>query len=240
MSLAALMRVNGMTSRAVIRVGQMIRLPIDGVDRPARCDAGARRSARRAGGRAATPALAATSAEGVYVVRRGDSIERIATRLGVDSASAHRRERHPQPQRHPGGSAAHHPDTRRAPSSPLEPLRQSARRRPRWSRPSHAAAESPAAVAAEPVASADLTAALAPAVLANGEPAPETDEAADEVGGRQCARERAGHAGGRPERLHGQHGQPDHRAGARDARPLRRLARDSDAAAARREFAVVP
>ena len=31
-----------------------------------------------------TPALAATSAEGVYVVRRGDSIERIATRLGVD------------------------------------------------------------------------------------------------------------------------------------------------------------
>ena len=36
-------------------------------------------------------------------------------------------------------------------------------------------------LAAEPVAAADLTAALAPAVLPNGEPMPETDEAADEA-----------------------------------------------------------
>ncbi len=42
--------------------------------------------------------------------------------------------------------------------------------------------ESPAAVAAEPAAAADLTAALAPAVLANGEPAPvEADDAAEDV-----------------------------------------------------------
>ena len=53
-------------------------------NRPARCDAGARRAGTRCAGRR-TPALAATSAEGVYVVRRGDSIERIATRLGVDA-----------------------------------------------------------------------------------------------------------------------------------------------------------
>ena len=68
----------------MIRVGQMIRLPVDGVDGAARCDARARRGA---GARAAPRPRrrsAATSAEGVYVVRRGDSIERIATRLGVD------------------------------------------------------------------------------------------------------------------------------------------------------------
>ena len=238
-SLAALMRVNGMSGKDVIRVGQMIRLPVDGVTAPP--DATLVRAEVPAPAPApATPALAATSAEGVYVVRSGDSIERIATRLGVDSqaliAANDIRNRNviqvgqqliiPNA---PGAVVA--AEAVAAVSAPPAAVES----------PVAPAAESPAAVAAEPVAAADLTAALAPAVLANGEPRrPEADEAADDGGGRQRARERARHAGGRPERLHGQHGQPDHRAGARDARPLRRMARDSDAAAARRELAVVP
>ena len=129
----------------------------------------------------ATPALAATSAEGVYVVRSGDSIERIATRLGVDSqaliAANNIRNRNviqvgqqliiPNA---PGAVVA--AETVAAVSAPP----------PAVESPVTPAAESPAAVAAEPVAAADLTAALAPAVLANGEPAPvaEADEAADD------------------------------------------------------------
>ena len=84
-SLAALMRVNGMTNKSVLRVGQRILLPSDGVTAPP--DATLVRAEAPAAPPAAavvTPTLAATSAEGIYVVRRGDSIERIATRLGVD------------------------------------------------------------------------------------------------------------------------------------------------------------
>ena len=125
--------------------------------------------------------MAATSAEGVYVVRSGDSIERIATRLGVDSqaliAANNIRNRNviqvgqqliiPNA---PGAVVA--AETVAAVSTPP----------PAVESPVAPAAESPAAVAAEPVAAADLTAALAPAVLANGEPAPvaEADEAADD------------------------------------------------------------
>ena len=178
-SLAALMRVNGMTGKDVIRVGQMIRLPVDGVAAPP--DATLVRAEVPAPAPAATPALAATSAEGVYVVRSGDSIERIATRLGVDSqaliAANNIRNRNviqvgqqliiPNV---PGAVVA--AETVAAVSTPP----------PAVESPVTPAAESPAAVAAEPVAAADLTAALAPAVLANGEPAPvaEADEAADD------------------------------------------------------------
>jgi len=178
-SLAALMRVNGMTAKDVIRVGQLIRLPVDGVAAPP--DATLVRAEVPVPAPApATPALAATSAEGVYVVRSGDSIERIATRLGVDSqtliAANNIRNRNviqvgqqliiPNT---PGAVVA--AETVAAVSAP--PAVQS---------PVTPAAESPAAVAAEPVAAADLTAALAPAVLPNGDPAPvaEADEAADD------------------------------------------------------------
>jgi membrane-bound lytic murein transglycosylase D len=166
-SLAALMRVNGMTNRSMIRVGQLIRLPMDGVTAPP--DATLVRAEVVPAAATVTPALAATSADGVYVVRRGDSIERIATRLGVEAqaliAANDIRDRNliqvgqqliiPTA---PGAVIAVAAVT--TPPSPLaEP-------------PVAVATESPAAVAAEPAASADVTAALAPAVLENGLPAP--------------------------------------------------------------------
>jgi membrane-bound lytic murein transglycosylase D len=117
--------------------------------------------------------LAATSADGVYVVRSGDSIERIASRLGVDAqalvAANDIRNRNviqvgqqliiPNA---PGAVIAVAAVS--TPAATVEP-------------PIAAPLQSPAAIAAEPVAAADLTAALAPAVLDNGEP---TESEADE------------------------------------------------------------
>jgi membrane-bound lytic murein transglycosylase D len=80
-SLAALMRVNGLSGRDVIRVGQMVRLPVDGGEAaPARVAV-----ASAAATPAPTPQPIPTINDGTYVVRRGDSIDRIATRLGIDA-----------------------------------------------------------------------------------------------------------------------------------------------------------
>lgn len=173
-SLAALMRVNNMTSRTVIRVGQAILLPLDGVTAPADATLVRAEAPPAAAAEAEpTPALAATSADGVYVVRSGDSVERIAARLGVDpralvAANDIRNRNVIQVGQQliipnaPGAVVAV-AAVSTGPSAVDSPVA--------------AALESPAAVAAEPVASADLTAALAPAVLANGEPTEgETDE----------------------------------------------------------------
>ena len=77
-SLATLMRINGLSGRSVIRVGQMISLPVgaDGIP-----------PASAALAQAVTPTAPAPElgADGSYVVRNGDSIERIATTLGVDA-----------------------------------------------------------------------------------------------------------------------------------------------------------
>jgi membrane-bound lytic murein transglycosylase D len=81
-SLAALMRVNNLTGRDVIRVGQLVRLPVDAVGAAAPTEALARSMEPAPAPSPAAPV--APSVEGVYVVRNGDSIERIATRLGVD------------------------------------------------------------------------------------------------------------------------------------------------------------
>ena len=175
-SLAALMSVNGMTNRSVIRVGQLVRLPFDGATAPP--DATLARVEPAPAAPVATPALAATSAEGIYVVRRGDSIERIATRLGLDAqaliaANGIRNRNVIQVGQQliipttPGAVVAVAAVADVPPAvAPIAP------------------AESPAAVAAEPAAAADLTAALAPAVLPNGEAVPlgeadEGDEVAD-------------------------------------------------------------
>ncbi len=177
-SLAALMSVNGMTNRSVIRVGQMVRLPTDGATAPA--DATLVRAevpvAPAAAG-AATPSLAATSAEGVYVVRSGDSIERIATRLGVDAqvlvaANDIRNRTDIQV-----GQQLIIPT---APGAVVAAVAVVTPPSPAAEPPVVAAAESPAAVAAVPAPSADVTAALAPAVLENGLPAPAGDSV-DEV-----------------------------------------------------------
>lgn len=70
-SLAALMRINDLSGRAMIRVGQMISLPA-GTPRPAAALAAADVAPPAAAGQRAT-----------YVVKNGDSIARIAARLGV-------------------------------------------------------------------------------------------------------------------------------------------------------------
>ena len=171
-SLAALMSVNGMTNRSVIRVGQMVRLPTDGVTAPAdatlvraevpaaparRCGhSGARRHERRRRLRRAP--------------RRQHRAYRNPARRRP--ASPHGRKRHSQPQRHTGGSAAHHSD---APGAVVAAAAVVTPPSPAAEPPVVAAAESPAAVAAVPAASADVTAALAPAVLENGLPAPAGD-----------------------------------------------------------------
>jgi membrane-bound lytic murein transglycosylase D len=173
-SLAALMSVNGMTNRSMIRVGQMIRLPTDGVTAPP--DATLVRAAAPAAP-PATAALATTSAEGVYVVRSGDSIERIATRLGVDPQSLIAANDIRNRNVIQVGQQLIIPT---APGAVVAAVAIVTPPTPASEPPLAAAAESPAAVAAAPAASADVTAALAPAVLENGLPAPAGD-AEDEV-----------------------------------------------------------
>jgi membrane-bound lytic murein transglycosylase D len=168
-SLASLLRVNNMSSRDIIRVGQVIRLPVDGVTAPP--DAPLARAEPEAP--APTPALATTSAEGIYVVRRGDSIERIAARLGVDAqalvAANGIRDR----------NLIHVGQQLIIPTAPgaVVAMAAVAPERAGAEQPVALAAASPAAVAAEPPSAADVTAALAPAVLENGEPAPAEEEA---------------------------------------------------------------
>jgi membrane-bound lytic murein transglycosylase D len=169
-SLAALMRVNGMTNRSMIRVGQMIRLPTDDATAPP--DATLVRAELPSSEGAApvvTPTLASTSAEGVYVVRRGDSIERIANRLGVDAraliaANGIR-----------NSNVIQVGQQLIIPTAPGAVVAMAAAATPPAALPEPpvvAPSESPAAIAAAPAASADVTAALAPAVLENGLPAP--------------------------------------------------------------------
>ena len=79
-SLAALVRMNGLSNRNFIRVGQVLTLPTTGAGAPTPALA-----ARAAEGGDSVAAAVAVSGE--YVVRRGDSIDRIARTLGVDQAA---------------------------------------------------------------------------------------------------------------------------------------------------------
>lgn len=79
-SLAALVRMNGLNNRNFIRVGQVLTLPITGVGAPT--------PALAANSTAGADSVAATAtASGEYMVRRGDSIDRIARTLGVDQTA---------------------------------------------------------------------------------------------------------------------------------------------------------
>jgi membrane-bound lytic murein transglycosylase D len=172
-SLAALMRVNGMSGRDVIRVGQLIKLPLDG---PAPAAVAVTR-AEAPPAPPPTPALATTTAEGVYVVRRGDSIARIATRLGVDPAEliAVNGIRN--------GNVIQIGQQLIIPTAAAAAAVVAAANVPA---PAAPGAEVPLSVGppvAEPVAAADLTAALAPAVSSSGEPTDTEADAADDEPG---------------------------------------------------------
>ena len=95
-SLAALMRVNEFTGRDMLRVGQTIKLPTEAAGRTATATATAATASAtataavaRAEPRKAPAPVVTTTDDGarVYVVRNGDSIERIAKKTGVDAGA---------------------------------------------------------------------------------------------------------------------------------------------------------
>ena len=237
-SLAALMRVNGLSGRDMIRVGQMISLPVD--SRGSAPPAATVVLARAEPPPSAPPPAPATATEGTYIVRSGDSIDRIAKRLGVtpDALLA---------ANTLGNRNVIHPgQTLNVPGSTPAPAAEAALAANAES-PSVAAAAlatgvvSPSNAELRAIATDELEAANTPAALENGEPAPAEEAPLEsEAGRRQRARERAGRAGRGPERLLGLDREPDPSPGARDAWPLRGLAADSDATAARRESFELP
>ena len=83
-SLAALMRMNGLGRRDIIRVGQVISLPVNAAGA-----ARARNVLVAAEAPSVSPPAAETDVDGnrQYTVARGDSIERIAKRFQVDADS---------------------------------------------------------------------------------------------------------------------------------------------------------
>jgi membrane-bound lytic murein transglycosylase D len=94
-SLAALMRINGFTGKDMLRVGQTIKLPIEAGGRTAAVTAAAATVSATATAavaraepeprKAPEPAVTTDDGARVYVVRNGDSIERIAKKTGVDA-----------------------------------------------------------------------------------------------------------------------------------------------------------
>jgi membrane-bound lytic murein transglycosylase D len=82
-SLAALMRINGLTGRDMIRVGQTIKLPLDASSQPQVVAVAAVAQEAVPEPATSTAATPTSGDGGVYVVRNGDSIERISKRLGV-------------------------------------------------------------------------------------------------------------------------------------------------------------
>jgi len=152
-SLAALMRVNGLGKRDIIRVGQVIKLPTDAAASDAIVTLASAEPAPTPAGSEQTDGAASSD---VYVVRNGDSIERIANRLGVDqqallAANAIRNKNliyAGQKLRVPGIDAGDATDSLLAANE----------------------SEASAAEGRETLATGEIEVALAPAVLANGEP----------------------------------------------------------------------
>jgi membrane-bound lytic murein transglycosylase D len=80
-SLAGLMRTNGIDGRGFIRAGQVLNLPV------AANSAAVALAAASVGTASAAGAPVGDAAGGEYVVRSGDSIDRIARRLRIDQAA---------------------------------------------------------------------------------------------------------------------------------------------------------
>jgi len=165
-SLAALMRVNGLGRRDIIRVGQLIKLPTDAAASDAIVTLA---SAEPAPTQAAPTQPDDAASSGVYVVRNGDSIERIANRLGVDqrallAANAIRNKNliyAGQQLLVPGINASDAAGNELAETE----------------------SEAAAAEGGETLATGEVEVALAPAVLANGEPSDaESGELGDAAG----------------------------------------------------------
>jgi membrane-bound lytic murein transglycosylase D len=184
-SLAALMRVNGLGARDMIRVGQLVNLPVDargGVASDAllaRAD-GAPASAALA---AAAPAAPPVTAEGNYVVRGGDSLDRIAKRFGTTVEALLAANTLGNKNVIFPGQTLQVPGAGEAPASVLAASSEvasatSAALASTPGRPavSPAVAVAPVADQADEVATDELEAALQPAVLANGDPAPADDD----------------------------------------------------------------
>ena len=172
-SLAALVRANGLSNRHFIRAGQTLNLPVQG-------------------GAAPTPAAAiAELAAGEYTVRSGDSIDRIAQRLNIAPAAllqvnrlANRNRIYPgQVLKVPG--AENQPQTQAAtaltarPTPPAEqPATSAADPAPRVSQPTASVAKIAADLPAQPQPD-DAAAELA--ALATEEPQPSALESSQAV-----------------------------------------------------------
>jgi membrane-bound lytic murein transglycosylase D len=182
-SLAALMRVNGLSGRDMIHVGQMIALPTEARGEPAVAAAAVLVRNESAVRPPAAPAVA-SSALGVYTVRSGDSIEKIAKKLGVDGqalvAANSIKNRNllavGQQLKVPGSQEKPADTLFAADTAPVTEITAALA----TASPSAAAAvdaSTPAAASAldddgAGIEAEELAAALAPATLANGQPAP--------------------------------------------------------------------
>jgi membrane-bound lytic murein transglycosylase D len=165
-SLAALMRINGLGARDVIRVGQIIDLPI--------AAQGAARTLLASDEPEARPPLSSVvpaGAPGTYTVRRGDSIVRIAKRLGIEPSALL------AANSIKNGNLIIVGQTLRVPGNesiePAAVLAANVEPEPAAITPAAAVLASDAAGAsAAEIATEELEAALAPAVSEDEEPAP--------------------------------------------------------------------
>ncbi len=177
-SLAALMRMNGLSGRDMIRIGQMISLPGEAGGAPVAAAVLVRNDEPPT---VAGPIEAGAAA--TYTVRRGDSIERISTRLGIDTDKLLAANAITNKNRIYAGQTLQLPGAGET-AEPADTLFAAAD-----TTPAAAADEAPVAAATAATASAldddgrgteaeELEAANAPAVLANGSPAePDTADA---------------------------------------------------------------
>jgi membrane-bound lytic murein transglycosylase D len=176
-SLAALMRVNGLGAKDMLRVGQLINLPVDAAGASA---APTLLASDEPEAQPPVSSVVAAGAPGTYTVRKGDSIARIAKRLGMapDTLLAANSIKN--------GNLIVVGQTLRVPGDErLEPsglLAANVPPEPQAVTPAAAVlAPTPAGAADSVIDPEELEAALAPAVSAEGEREPAAGELTDET-----------------------------------------------------------